>query len=176
MKRKPFCWTKMTKYQEKTLTCNQIGDHHRNRPMSNRCAIDVVVNCANNHMLRVDHRDKHVLQTTQLLQRPLHAQMPFRVNLQIMKNRNEWERKKKKMHATNKRIFNMHINWTATRQMHLIWMHRNRFAKGIYISYFLSNYANLWMFPALHFCRCIQLKKKIRYFYWILSCQFGFHS
>ena len=81
--------------QEKRLTCNQIGDHHRNRPMSNRCAIDVVVNCANNHMLRVDHRDKHVLQTTQLLQRPLHAQMPFRVNLQIMKNRNEWEKKKR---------------------------------------------------------------------------------
>lgn len=68
-------------YKTKILTYIQIQDRHRNRPMSIRCAIDVVSYYESNHMSRVDHHGKHVLWNLQLQPQPLHAQMPFRVSL-----------------------------------------------------------------------------------------------
>lgn len=57
-------------YKTKILTYIQIQDRHRNRPMSIRCAIDVVSYYESNHMSRVDHHGKHVLWNLQLQPQP----------------------------------------------------------------------------------------------------------
>lgn len=82
-------------YKTKILTYIQIQDRHRNRPMSIRCAIDVVSYYESNHMSRVDHHDKHVLWNLQLQPQPLHAQMPFRVSLQPNEKKKKMNRLKK---------------------------------------------------------------------------------
>lgn len=69
------------------LTCNQTPNHRRIHPMSNRCAVDVDVNFANNRRMPIDHRDMHVQWNWQQLPLPLHERMPSRVNLSKRMNK-----------------------------------------------------------------------------------------